>query len=180
MKQKAEIFLLVLFCLFGGFVYYAWQAQWIIFNIPDRNTVHKVDDGYTKKDIYLYYWHNKQWAHERVQLLLSLEEAANAQQVTQAVLSLLGEKHALKKKTTVTSVVRTYDAQQLIIFLDQAPFLLNMSIQTKHMIIESILKTLRESGITTPLVNFFVGQQPMQDAHLDFSVAWPIQGFFCK
>lgn len=180
MRQKTNILLLLTLCGIGGAVYYAWQAQWIILNIPGRSVLRDVGDGYTKKDINLYCWHNNQWIHERTPILLSCEESFNVHHIAQAVLNLLSEKYVLKEKITLLSVVRTYDAQQLIIFLDRAPFLLNMSIQTKLMIVESILKTLRENGVKTPLVNFFVGRQPMQDAHLDFSVAWPLQGFFCK
>lgn len=160
-----------------GFLYYGWHAQWIIITIPTRIDKKQTQDTYSKKKVCIYYWHNNQWAQESTDLLWSTQETHNTKQLAQTVLSLLSEEYELKKKIMVTNVLSTYSSQQLLIFIDQSPFTKNMSIHTKHMIIESILKTLRENDIKTPLVNFFVGQQPLQDAHLDFSVSWPIQGF---
>jgi len=47
----------------------------------------------------------------------------------------------------------------------------------KWMLIEGLLKTLAFNGIAISYVQFLVQHQQLHDAHLDFSLAWPIQGF---
>ena len=54
---------------------------------------------------------------------------------------------------------------------------LNDIIFKKWMMIEGVLKTLRENNITVKDVHFLVQHQPLSDPHLDFSVAWPLHGF---
>ena len=47
----------------------------------------------------------------------------------------------------------------------------------KWMFIEGILRTLKENGIPVQQVQFLRLRVPLNDPHLDFSKAWPIQGF---
>ena len=163
-----------------GFLYYAWHAEWIIINIPASIGHAKTQNSFIKKKGVIYRWHDTKWLQEPLEILWSAQESHNAQQLAQATLSLLAEEHGLKKKVAVQRVLFSPDTQQLLIFMDQSPFAKSMSIRTKFMIIESILKTLRENGIKAPLVNFFVDNQPLSDTHLDFSVSWPLQGFAGK
>ncbi len=163
-----------------GFLYYAWHAEWIIINIPTSKDHTKTDNNFIKKKGIIYHWRETKWLQEPLEILWSTQESNNAQQLAQATLSLLAEEHGLKKKIAVQRVLLAPETQQLLVFLNQSPFAKSMSIRTKLMIIESILKTLRENGIKAPLINFFVDNQPLPDTHLDFSVSWPLQGFAGK
>ena len=60
---------------------------------------------------------------------------------------------------------------------NQAPFNEQDNTLTKLMIIEGLLKTLRQNNITINSIQFLTNHQPMQDDHLDFTIPWPIQGY---
>jgi hypothetical protein len=47
----------------------------------------------------------------------------------------------------------------------------------KWMLIEGLLKTILSSNISITHVQFLVQHQQLHDAHLDFSVPWPVHGF---
>jgi len=170
---KYAVFLTI-FCGVLGFVYYAWQQRWIIVTIP-AGLVTKPCTNCTKKRAQIFYFCNK-WEHENIEILWSENEAQTAQQLIQAVLLLLSE-NASTKKIAVEQVLTSANNQQLLVFFDKSPLPKNVSIRAKLMIIESFLKTLRENGIKAPFIYFLVHNQPLPDAHLDFSLAWPIQDF---
>jgi len=176
MNKTTNFIAITLGCSLLGIGYYAWQQRWIIFNIPVQFKQNQTSN-YTKKKAAIYLWRHESWTHETVELLWANHEPFDAQQLIQATLTLLAEEHDLKKKITIEHVLEHTNHQQLLVFLDGTPFSKNMSIRTKLMIIESILKTLRENGIKTPSINFFVNNQPLPDAHLDFSNPWPLLGF---
>jgi hypothetical protein len=58
------------------------------------------------------------------------------------------------------------------IFLDK-----EWSIQKKMFFIEGLLKTIVSAQIPIRYIVFLVNYRHMQDEHLDFSSAWPIDGF---
>jgi hypothetical protein len=155
-------------------MYYAWQQDWIVVSIPPELVNNKHNKS-GKKQVSLFYFKEK-WTRETTELLWSERETQNAHQLIQATLSLLSEA-GMAKKVTVERVLSGHTDQYLLIFFDQSPLPKNTSIYTKLMIIESILKTLRENNITTPSVYFLANNHPIPDAHLDFSVTWPINGF---
>ena len=176
MIKTTNLIIIALGCSLLGIGYYAWQQRWIIFNIPVQFKQAPAT-AYTKKKATVYLWRRESWTRESVELLWANQESLDAQQLFQTTLTLLAEEHALKKKITVEHVLEHANHQQLLVFLDAAPFSKNMSIRTKLMIVESLLKTLRENGIKTSLISFFVNNQPLPDAHLDFSHPWPLLGF---
>ena len=47
----------------------------------------------------------------------------------------------------------------------------------KLMIIESLLKTMRDNKIAIQSVRFLVHHQIMTDDHLNFIISWPILGY---
>lgn len=176
MTKTVRYLFIVLMCLGVGMIYYAWQSQLIIINIPRFYYTH-ANTHCGKRKAQIYRWQDNKWVHEDVELLWTDQEADDARQLVQATLSLLSEAQVLNKKIVVERVLLSYNSQQLLIFFDKSPFSKNMAISTKLMIIESILKTLRANGIKTPFANFFVDNQPLPDSHLDFTISWPLQGF---
>src|SRR5690606_23993747 len=92
-------------------------------------------------------------------------------------LTLLEEEQVLEKKASLQSVTQSISSNDVYISFDRTPFNEDAPTFDKLMIIESILKTLRENGITIPNIYFLVHHQIMKDLHLDFSHAWPIEGF---
>jgi len=88
------------------------------------------------------------------------------------------KKEITKKKVYVEAVMNTADNTDTLIMFDRNPFSKTMPTRQKLLIIESILKTIRENGIKAPKIRFLVNNQTLVDPHLDFSISWPLEGFF--
>jgi hypothetical protein len=80
------------------------------------------------------------------------------------------------KKTTLQSALVT---SSRIIYLSFDHNVLNKeeTVFKKWMLIEGLLKTILSSNISITHVQFLVQHQQLHDAHLDFSVPWPVHGF---
>jgi len=175
-----------------GILYYAWQEEWLIIHHPWWDQ-HKQtsSSSFSKKKVTIYAWnainwhannwYSNNWIQEQIDTIWSeTDEAENAKQLTQATLTLLFEEQLMKKKVYVDSILKTTSDTELIIVLDRNPFSKHMAIREKYMIIESILKTLRENTIKTAKIRFLVNHQALNDAHLDFSQSWPLEGFLTQ
>lgn len=179
MQKITKLIALVTCCVGIGVLYYAWQQQWIIITLTThvQNQSSVPTSSYTKKRATLFGWRLNRWVTEPIDILWGSEESHNTQQLIQAVLNLACDEHIISKKIAVERVLPHYQTSQLLIFLDQSPFSKSMSIHTKLMLIESILKTVRENGVKPSGLFFLVNNQPLHDQHLDFRQAWPIDGF---
>src|SRR3989339_1077963 len=146
-----------------GILYYTWREEWIIIRHPwwhahqDKIT----PNAYTKKKITIYAWYNNQWIQEQNDAIWSENnEAENIKHLTQASLNLLFEEEIIKKKIHVETTLNTADNSEFIIIFDRNPFSKQLSIHEKHMIIESILKTLRTNNVQNSKIRFLVNHQP--------------------
>lgn len=178
MQKTTKLITLVICCVCIGVLYYAWQQQWVIItfttHVQNQSTT---ASSYAKKQATLYWWHLNRWATESVDMLWGSDESHNAQQLIQAVLTLTADEHIITKKVVVERVLIYHQTSQLLVFFDQSPFSKNMSIHTKLVFIESMLKTVRENGVKLSGIYFLVNNQPLNDQHLDFRQVWPIEGF---
>ncbi len=169
-----RIMLLALFFV-AGILFFGYYHEYIIINFK-KTTASTFDQTPTaqKKKIPLHFWRDG-WRTEEIQLLLSDSAVANAQIIASSWLEMAHDEHLLKKRVAVESVLAHSD--ELFISLERAPFAKESSTFEKWMIVESILKTLKSAGLPFKNVRFLVHHQPMQDVHLEFSLAWPINGF---
>ena len=93
-----------------------------------------------------------------------------------AWLSLLEEEHILTKKTMLQSALITVSGHAYLSF-DHNILSKEEIIFRKWMLIEGLLKTIAAHDIAITHVQFLVQHQPLHDAHLDFSLPWPLYGF---
>lgn len=165
-------------CFVVGVSYYGWHREWFAFRTPlwPSPTLPK-SPTYTKYKATLFAWRNQQWVKEFSEILRSESEAENAKILLQTLLNFLHEEKILAKKVTVECVMAEITGQELIVCLDKNPLSKQMATYDKIMVMNGILKTLKENDIKRPLIRFLVNHQPMNDTHLDFSVAWPLEGF---
>jgi len=172
---------IVISCFTGimGILYYAWQEEWLIIRHPSwQSQTTKQSQLFTKKKCSIFTQQHNKWEQEQIELIWSdNDEPANIKTLTQSVLTLFFEEQSSRKKIYVTAVLKTNNDFECIISFDRSPFSKQMSIRQKLMIIESILKTLRENGIKANKFRFLANHQPLTDPHLDFSEPWPLEGF---
>lgn len=161
--------------LFAMLLFAFWQ-QWIIIRLPQKLPIYHTKMRITKKKIMLWFWQHTRWQHEEVKLLWSTDTGQTVTQIINALLIIFDEEGLLSKKTTLQTATIDSSGTALLSF-NRAPINKQSSVFTKWMMIESILKTLRENKVAIQAVQFLTHQQPMHDAHLDFSHPWPLSGF---
>lgn len=161
----------------SALLFFALYNQLIIFRTPwASENVTGSSVLIQKKQIGLHYFYGDKWKTEKQELLWSESVEKNIFQLINAWLLLLDEEHILVKKTTLQSAIIS-DAGCAYLSFDHNILGKEETIFKKWMLIEGILKTIALNGITIQHVQFLVQHQPLQDAHLDFSLPWPIHGF---
>lgn len=192
LKNKYLKLSLVAFSL--GVFFLALQKEWIILRSPwaphDNLALVQHSLAGTKQNLVIHYWANQRWNSELIDTINSSNSTKNLKQLVTSWLSLLSEEKILCQKPALQSVLIDQKTKNLYLSFDRALFTGSESTKEKLLIIESLLKTIREHQITQPVnkfasanqipietITFLVLHQPMPDSHLDFTISWPISGF---
>lgn len=177
-NEYKQLITSLVFFICIGVGYYAWQQEWFILNYPCHATYKNKNDQLTNKQVYVWYVTEEQLHKENTEIIWSsIRPTENAHRLAQRVLTLLYENQIFKKKCTVRMALSDYTGQELLLFFDRSPLTNSLPVRIKLLIIESILKTIRENGISFTAVRFFVNNEPLQDTHLDFNQPWPLTKF---
>jgi len=161
----------------AALLFFAIYNQWILFCAPWRNNfITSSSEIIQKKHITHHYFHGDKWKIEKQEMLWTDSTEKNIFHVINAWLALLDEERITTKKTTLQSALVTTSNCAYLSF-DHNILGKEETIFKKWMLIEGLLKTVVANGITISHVQFLVQHQPLQDAHLDFSLPWPIHGF---
>jgi len=195
MNKLHYLLLSIIFLILGG-IFVAVQNDFIIFRWPTNTIIIKEDNNLaTKTKIKLFYWNNNKWNNEITTILVSGNLQDDVQRIINSWLNLLDEEKIIEK-ISLQTVLITENSNELFLSFDRNLFNEESSTYQKLMLIEGLLKTLRENP--TSLINstpnitencelrraskiskvyLFVYHKTMQDAHLDFSNPWPLEGF---
>ena len=179
MNQKV-IILITVITFFFGILFFAFYNKWLIVSIPSYKT--GVADQVArmkpeKKEVSLFYWHNKKWNKETVSLLWSEDLSKNIKYLVNSWLNLLEEEAIMKDRVRNQTVLLSSSLTQAYLSFDRNLLHKESSTHKKLMLIEGLLKTMRENNIELQSIYFLVHHEIMQDYHLDFSNSWPIYGF---
>jgi hypothetical protein len=161
----------------AGLLFFAIYNQWILFCVP-WTTKYSNDAARVmqKKQVTHYYFHGDKWKTEKQELLWTESTEKNVFQLVNAWLTLLDEERITSKKIMLQSALISASGCAYLSFdhhivgKEEATF-------KKWMLIEGLLKTIALSGIPVQHVQFLLQHQQLHDAHLDFSLSWPIHGF---
>lgn len=174
---KKQIIIVAIILTSFGLIFFALKQHYIILNFSSSIPMQAHSATSNKKKVMLYYWHNDQWNLEEVSLLFSEHAYNNVYHLLNQYLQLLHYESIIKQKVIVQQVLMNYDNQETFISFDRLPWNKESYTKEKLMIIEGILKTIKINQPHIKNVRFLVNHQPMADIHLDFSNAWPIEGF---
>lgn len=166
--------------LIAGMLMLSIHRNWIIIALPTRlsdATNHTDVIASSKKNVSLFYWHNHAWRSEKTTLIWHTNKAMQIHYLINSWLAFLDEEKIVSKRICVQSVMLTTADQEALISLDRSPFHTQSSSHEKMMLMESLLKTIRDNGIALQRVRILVHHSPLKDEHLDFTHAWPIHGF---
>lgn len=182
-QKSINILILSVLLFIFGFLFFAFYNNWVVLFLPSYNVETLSKSKSFKQErvgVELYYWNNRQWNKEKINLLWCQENNAdNIKYLINGLLNLLEEEKITKDRVvTLQSVLISSSGQQAYLSFDKNPFDNNKnSTHDKFMFVEGILKTIRENNIKIQGVYFLVNHKIMQDYHLDFSNPWPINGF---
>jgi N-acetylmuramoyl-L-alanine amidase len=165
------------FCI--GILFFVLYQQWFILNpalfAQEKSSISS--SALEKKIIALIYYDNESWKSEDKEIIWSPITEKNATYILQSWLNLLDEESLITKKTNIQTTLLSPSKKELYISFDRPPFRQEDDTHTKHILLESILATLRNSPLGIESVHFLVHHQPMQDDQLDFSRPWPVSGY---
>lgn len=161
----------------SALLFFAIYNQWILFRAP-WSAYYGSDSASViqKKQVTHYYFHGDKWKTEKQELLWTESIEKNIFQLINAWLTLLDEEHITTKKTMLQSALIS-TAGCVYLSFDHNILGKEETIFRKWMLIEGLLKTIILHDIPIQNVQFLVQHQPLHDAHLDFSLPWPIHGF---
>lgn len=176
-----QYLLITMTSLLAGITFFMYQQGWIVLNLPKVNgsyTLFKQDKNkLIKKNINLFFWQNEKWHKESTEIIWSDSISQNCFIIVSNWLNILDEEKIIDKKISLQNALSSSNEQEIYLSFDRVLFNDESSTFDKLMLIESLLKTLRDNDIEIKKVNFLVHNQEMRDNHLDFSHSWTITGF---
>lgn len=171
-----KLVILLTSSLMLGLFFIALRQNYIILNFWNSGAT-QISSASHKKKVIISFWHNDQWKQEEVQLLIDSHVYNNTYHMMSQYLQLLFDESIIKHKVNVQQVLMNYDSQEIFVSFDRTIWSKDSCTVEKIMIVEGILKTLKKNEPSIKKVKFLMNHQPMTDAHLDFTNAWPIDGF---
>ncbi len=156
---------------------FAFHYEWLILRIPHVAHASLNQHIKTKQPIQLYYWHDQRWHTEKQELIWSTNTTENLHTVVSSWLSILDAEQIIPKKTTLQAATILPNKQAAYLSFDRNLLPKEWSTYHKWMLVEGLLKTIRENNISIECISFLVHHQPLHDPHLDFTNPWPVTGF---
>lgn len=166
---------LMITALIFGIGICAYRRGWIIIAYP--TTHYSPKKSMCKKEVNVYWYHDEKWHQESVTLLWSDTMATNIYHITNRWLQALDDEHIIETPVTVQSACITPSGSTVYLSFDSSPLPSQASAYAKVCIIEGLLKTIRHNAPSIQEIYLLLHHQPLVDAHLDCSHAWPIAGF---
>ena len=159
---------------------FAFHYEWIIIRIPQSIDARQNQQMKTKQKVQLSYWHDQRWHTEAEELIWSNDTVENLHSIITSWLTTIDAEQLVPKKVTLQTATIAPNNQDAYLSFDRNPLPKEWSTFSKWMLIEGLLKTIRENNIPIHHISFLVHHQPLHDTHLDFSNPWPITGFIAK
>ena len=165
-------------CFSIGILLLAYHHTILIIRWPWHQYTQPITQHHaTKKQIVLHYCHHYAWHTEKNVLIMSDDRAQAFTYLINTWLTLLNEEKIMNKKIELQTAVLSPTKHELFISFDRTPFTSEQTIHEKWMWIEGLLKTIKGYDTTIGYVHLLVRHKSLHDKHLDFSNAWPINGF---
>lgn len=184
---KKPVFYIIissLLFIFVGAVFFLIQRDWLIIQWTlggsgnsEEVATSIVSDVALRKKVKLYYFKDDKFLYEYSIFVWFSNKVEDLKHLINNWLSFLHEERILEKKVGLETVCFAPSNSQVYFSFDQPLFDKQWPTFKKWYLIESMFKTIKDAGLQIGSVNFLVGHEEMKDDHLDFSQAWPVDGF---
>jgi hypothetical protein len=177
MKKLFIYFISIILFLFG-ILFFCYQESWIIINIPQNTGFLNLQKSTVKKSsVQLWAFKQNKWITETTEIIKNDKVAQTLQNLLNSWFLFLEEEQILSQTINVTSVVVSPTNTLAFISLSQNPFNPQASTYESMMLIESMLKTIRENKISIQSIQLLLRHQPLIDQRLNLSIPWQISGY---
>jgi N-acetylmuramoyl-L-alanine amidase len=179
MKRSIYNSLIMIASIIIGMLFFAFYHHWIIIQLPWTTYSYESSNPKlgTKQTLTIYFFDGAQEKTEPKELVWSDDEQMNLTYLVRSWLTMLYEENITPRKILlITTIINPHTHEALISF-DRSLFPKEFSLHTKYLLIESLLKTIRQSSLSVTSVRFLAHHEPMTDQHLSFLTPWPITGF---
>ncbi len=173
--------LLLILSMTIGLLFHAYQKEWIILLLPFQTSDQAIlslpdHNHYEPKKIPLYFFKHEKWHFEETSIIWSSQITENITAITNNWLMLMEDEKIIDTDIQLLSAIIT-ENKELFLSFNKDLFDKQSATLYKMMIIESLLKTLRENHISVQSVRFLVHHQTMIDDHINFNISWPMNGY---
>jgi hypothetical protein len=155
---------------------FALSHEYIIINYGSKITAQEIDAIAYKKNVTLYLYTSNMSYNEEIPLLTTSDLTHTIEQLISQWLSYAIQQKAIKK-IRLQHAVLSFNGTELFLSFDACLWDNQASTFERWMIIESILKTVHTYQSSIKKVRFLIDDQILSDRYLDFTNAWPIEGF---
>jgi hypothetical protein len=165
-------------CFALGILFFLIFGRYIIFQLPFVHAREYYANSIpsTLKQVSLHWWHTNTWKREAIENITAADKGQLIYYLLNRLMNQLHEDALLERQVSVQQVLLNHNHQEAYISFDGNPLGRQKNISQKIMIIESMVKTLRENNVALQSIHLLVHHQPLYDYHLDFSQPWPIAG----
>lgn len=162
-----------------GILLFAWRNEWIIIHVPALfHPAGEKGIAVNKQAIKVSYYKQENWHTENAETIWEHgADAKNSARVAGAYFTLLYEEALTEQKIDIEAAATDQKDTTLYVSLTHNPLPTEATVKEKLMIVEGLLRTLREAVPALNKVVLLVHHQPLTDYHLDFAQPWPIEGF---
>lgn len=173
------IFISILLVFTGlGIFFYLYQESWFIIHFPSSMTAKNERAKLIKsQEIPVWIWYKNSLKKESLEIIVSDNTAQTLKILLNSWFALLEEENIIDKQITIQSVALSASNQEAFICFNQYPFNPQSSTYEKFMIMESMLKTIKDAKLGITHIRLLIHHQPLLDDHLNFNISWPIQGY---
>ncbi len=176
--KKLFIYFISILLFFGGILFFCYQESWIIFNIPQNTGFIDLQKSSVKKSsVQLWAFKQNKWITEKTDIIKNDSIAQTLQNLLNSWFLFLEEEQILSQTINVTSVVLSPTNTLAFISLSHNSLNPQASTYESIMLIESMLKTIRENKIPIQSIQLLVRHQPLIDQRLNLSIPWQIAGY---
>lgn len=174
--------ILILICFISGILFFLIQRKWLIIHWafqPIQSNAPLISKDNTKQQkVRVYFWKDDKCRHDDVTIIWNIENKHDIlKHLIDNWFSTLQDEKIFTKKLRVENVAIGSSEQEAYISLSQNIPWQEWPIIQKWLLIECLLKTIKESGLGIKFISLLVNNKPLEDAHLNFIQPWPIDGF---
>lgn len=179
-SKKVFFFSGISVSFFFGALLFFFYTDTIIVRSPFRmqkNVEYLEKVSGNKRLATLYYWHEGSIRLESVNFVWDKDKSQSLSRLISLWLNIVHNEQLLDRKIILEAASISQEENCVYLSFSSTLFSSGDSTYIKWHMIEGLLKTISEMFGMVREVFFLVGHQPMKDSHLDFSQAWPIEGF---